>query len=143
MEFSIGDKVVSKLESSFKGIGTVTEVVKDTFGFQIVQVDHRQPPDDSVVSEHYFSRNLKLARTEHHPSVQHLLDLFDFAHLPPHLQVVSEPCHRLAHEMADRLDDGIELTAALRHLLYGKDSFVRQAVIDERNRRATSDADQD
>lgn len=74
--------------------------------------------------------------TKHHPSVQHLLDLFDYEHLPSHLQVVSEPCSRLAYEMADRLHDGIELSAALRHLLYAKDSFVRQAVIDKRDRDA-------
>jgi hypothetical protein len=60
----------------------------------------------------------------HHPSVTHLLNLFRYEHLPPHLQAVSKPCHDLAQHMAET-GDGIELTVGLRKLLESKDCFVR------------------
>ena len=70
--------------------------------------------------------------TERHPSTEHLLDLFGFEHLPPHLQAISAPFYDLAHNTLEYLDDGPELTAGLRKLLEAKDCFVRQAVIDRR-----------
>lgn len=68
----------------------------------------------------------------HHPATQHLLDLFEHAHLPPHLQTVSAPLSVLAYQMAHTLESGAELTTGLRKLLEAKDCFVRQAVIDAR-----------
>jgi hypothetical protein len=65
-----------------------------------------------------------------HPGTVHLLSLFEYDHLPPHLQAISRPVHDLAHSMVERLEDGPELTTGLRHLLDGKDCLVRQAVID-------------
>lgn len=62
-----------------------------------------------------------------HPNVRHLLGLFRYTHLPPHLRAVSKQMHDLAHEMADGYD-GIELTAGLRKLLEAKDCFVRAAL---------------
>ena len=70
--------------------------------------------------------------TNRHPSTEHLLSLFGFEHLPPHLQTISAPFHDLAHNALEYLDDGPELTAGLRKLLEAKDCFVRQAVIDRR-----------
>lgn len=67
-----------------------------------------------------------------HPGTEHLLSLFDSAHLPPHLEPISRICGSTAEAMVDVLDDGPELTAGLRKLLEAKDCFVRQAVIDQR-----------
>lgn len=68
-----------------------------------------------------------------HPNIEHLLSLFEYAHLPPHLGAISHPFWSLAHEMADHFKgNGIELTAGLRKLLEAKDCMVRQAVIDHR-----------
>jgi len=60
----------------------------------------------------------------------HLLDQFEFGHLPPQLQAVSSPIHDLAHTLAAMLSDGPELSDGLRNLLRAKDSFVRQRVAD-------------
>lgn len=69
---------------------------------------------------------------QHHPAVQHLLSLFDYAHLPLTLQQISAPIHDIAHTMANSLESGPELSVGLRHLLDGKDALVRQRVIDLR-----------
>lgn len=68
--------------------------------------------------------------TDRHPATQHLLDIFEYQHLPPRLQEVSIPFNALAHSMADRLQDGPELSTGLRKLVEAKDCFVRQAVLD-------------
>lgn len=69
---------------------------------------------------------------ERHPGTQHLLGLFEYAHLPPHLQEISIPLRATALDMTEVLQDGPELTTGLRKLLEAKDCFVRQAVIDHR-----------
>lgn len=69
---------------------------------------------------------------DRHPGVAHLLSLFEYAHLPHHLAIVSEPIAQMAEAAADNLGSGPELTAGLRKLLEAKDCFVRQAVIDHR-----------
>lgn len=74
---------------------------------------------------------------EQHPATAAILKHFDYAHLPPHLAVISRPCRQLADEMADRLD-GPELTAGLRKLLEAKDAFVRAAVEKARATTETS-----
>lgn len=70
---------------------------------------------------------------ELHPSTVSVLRFFDYDHLPPELQVVSEPFHRLAHlmvavEVGGEGLDGPELTVGLRKLLEAKDCMVRAAV---------------
>ncbi|MCT7373197.1 MULTISPECIES: hypothetical protein [Mycolicibacterium] len=67
-----------------------------------------------------------------HPSTQHLIGLFDFDHLPPHLKDVSKELAAVAAFMVGALGEGPELTTGLRKLLEAKDCFVRQAVIDAR-----------
>lgn len=69
---------------------------------------------------------------ERHPGTEHLLSLFTYGHLPPHLQEVSKELAEVAARMAGLLGDGPELTAGLRKLVEAKDCFVRQAVIDRR-----------
>ena len=64
--------------------------------------------------------------TPRHPSTEHILQFFAFDHLPnPEMRVLSAKCHDLAHDMADDLPDGPELTTGLRKLLEAKDCFVR------------------
>lgn len=68
------------------------------------------------------------AHLDRHPGTTNLLRYFTFAHLPPHLQVISRPCAELADAMVDAIADGPELTAGLRKLLEAKDAFVRAAL---------------
>ncbi|WP_432793694.1 hypothetical protein [Rhodococcus ruber] len=71
-----------------------------------------------------------------HPGTDHLLELFEYGHLPEHLQFVSAHFHAVAHQITRALGDGPELTAGLRKLLEAKDCMVRQAMIDHRNRES-------
>ncbi|MEU5442777.1 MULTISPECIES: hypothetical protein [Streptomyces] len=61
-----------------------------------------------------------------HPATAAVLQHFQFAHLPEHLQEVSRKFHDLAHQLAETLT-GPELTAGLRKLLEAKDCAVRAA----------------
>ncbi len=65
-----------------------------------------------------------------HPSVAHFEPLFEYKHLPEHLQSVSMWFSALAQNLLSKLQDGPELSVALRKLLEAKDAAVRQAVID-------------
>lgn len=69
--------------------------------------------------------------TDRHPGTQQIARWFDYDHLPPRLQEISKPCHDLAAVMIADIDDGPELTAALRKLLEAKDAFVRAAIDSE------------
>lgn len=67
--------------------------------------------------------------TDRHPSTTHLLAYFAFDHLPVGaIRNTSAQCATLAHNLADQLPDGPELTAGLRKLLEAKDCFVRTAL---------------
>lgn len=67
----------------------------------------------------------------HDPEVEHLLRLFEYAHLPRDLQATSSLMHTTAWAMAEwGSGHGIELKAGLRKLLEAKDCFVRQTVQD-------------
>lgn len=70
-----------------------------------------------------------------HPSTQHFAPLFQYTHLPEHLQAISAEAHNLAASMVAQLEDGPELSAGLRHLLEAKDCFVRQQVLDNKKNR--------
>lgn len=65
-----------------------------------------------------------------HPATQHFATLFAYDHLPPHLRAVSKQCHDLAVWQIEALQDGPELSTALRKLREAKDCFVTQRVID-------------
>ncbi len=54
-----------------------------------------------------------------------LLQFFSFAHLPPHLQKVSEPFHKLASDIVQNTPRNPERTVALRKLLEAKDAAIR------------------
>ncbi len=62
------------------------------------------------------------------PATVHILQFFQYGHLPPGLQAVSGQCANLAQDMVRFLPDGPELTAGLRKLLEAKDCFVRAAL---------------
>jgi hypothetical protein len=59
------------------------------------------------------------------PEQEPLLQFFEFAHLKPELQVVSEFFHDLAHHLVNLLPRNAERTVALRKLLEAKDCAVR------------------
>ena len=67
---------------------------------------------------------------DRHPATQHFIPLFDYEHLPNHLQEVSKHCNELFNMMLCLLHDGQELSAGLRKLVEAKDCFVRQRLID-------------
>lgn len=66
-----------------------------------------------------------------HFQVAHFKPLFDYSHLPQHLQAISMGFHGLALQLLGELNDGDELQVALRKLLEAKDAAVRQRVIDQ------------
>jgi hypothetical protein len=59
------------------------------------------------------------------PEQEPLLQFFEFTHLKPELQVVSEFFHDLAHHLVNLLPRNAERTVALRKLLEAKDCAVR------------------
>jgi len=59
---------------------------------------------------------------------EHILQFFEFSHLPASLQSVSEPFARLAHDVIMAQPRSPERTAALRKLLESKDATVRAAL---------------
>ena len=62
---------------------------------------------------------------------EHILQFFAYAHLPAHLQVVSQPFGDLAQHLVDTLPRNPERTVALRKLLEAKDAAVRALVAKE------------
>lgn len=54
-----------------------------------------------------------------------ILQYFEFAHLPEHLQLISAPVCALAKLIEGHLPEGPEKSAGLRKLLEAKDCFVR------------------
>jgi hypothetical protein len=59
------------------------------------------------------------------PAQEPMLQFFAYAHLPPHLQGISEPFCTLASLIVETLPRNPERTVALRKLLEAKDCAVR------------------
>ena len=57
-----------------------------------------------------------------------LLQFFEYAHLPEHLQTVSKPFGELAKYLDRELPESAETTVALRKLLEAKDCAVRSVI---------------
>lgn len=57
--------------------------------------------------------------------MDYLLQFFEYAHLPEHLQKVSQPFCILAKDIVANLPSNPERTTALRKLLEAKDCAVR------------------
>ena len=66
---------------------------------------------------------------ELHPSIKHVLDFFQFSHLPEKLANVSRPFCELASTVALASPQNPETTVALRKLLEAKDAAVRAALV--------------
>jgi len=62
---------------------------------------------------------------------EHIIQFFEYGHLPPNLQKVSEPFCHLAQAIVDELPRNPERTTALRKLLEAKDAAVRAVVAKE------------
>lgn len=58
-----------------------------------------------------------------------MLQFFEYAHLPPHLQAASEPYSTLATLLVEKLPRNAERTVALRKLLESKDCAVRALLV--------------
>jgi hypothetical protein len=70
-----------------------------------------------------------LLRDELLPSLVQLLELFEYEHLPKHLQEISKKFHDLAWDMADTPTQRYaEQTVCIRKLLEAKDCAVRMGV---------------
>lgn len=64
-----------------------------------------------------------------HPSVEHIVQFFDSAHLPEHLASVATKFENLKDDLLnDIATDTPEVAAGFRKLLEAKDCFVRAAV---------------
>jgi len=62
---------------------------------------------------------------------EHIMQYFEYDHLPPHLQAVSKPFGELAQLVVETLPRNPERTVALRKLLEGKDAAVRALIAKE------------
>lgn len=60
--------------------------------------------------------------------MEKMLKYFNWTHLPPHLQAVSQPFEQLANQLCGVLPASAERTVALRKLLESKDAAVRAKV---------------
>jgi len=70
-----------------------------------------------------------IAESLNHPATLQLLELFEYKHLPEHLQSDSRAFHDLAWYTAARpTERGAEKTTCLRKLLEAKDCAVRMGV---------------
>lgn len=73
---------------------------------------------------------MQIDATGRHPGTQHIVQFFTTDHLPPRLAHVVDVYAVAVQHLLDDLEDGPELTVALRHLLDSKDAAVRQRVVD-------------
>ncbi|MEJ9080762.1 hypothetical protein WKY82_20300 [Gordonia malaquae] len=70
---------------------------------------------------------------DRHPATEHLLSLFEMRRTDSaDLDAIYAGFTQLAHDVANRLPDGPELTTGLRKLLEAKDCCVRQAIIGQK-----------
>ena len=60
--------------------------------------------------------------------IEHIMQFFAHAHLPPHLAAISAPVGKLADDIIATCPRNPERTVALRKLLEAKDAAVRALV---------------
>lgn len=108
--------------------GTTTAYVADGEGYEILVElmsydDMTRDPLPYTAEFANPQRNEKagIMNTQDEP----MLQFFAYAHLPPHLQVISKPFGELAEHMVKTLPKNPERTAGLRKLLEAKDCAVR------------------
>jgi len=61
--------------------------------------------------------------------IEPILQFFEYLHLPPHLQAISQPFSALAKEIVAKVPRNPERTVALRKLLEAKDCAVRAVLM--------------
>jgi hypothetical protein len=66
-----------------------------------------------------------MAQHDNSQPVEHIMQFFAWAHLPPHLADVSRPFGEMAEQIVNTLPRNPERTTALRKLLEAKDAAVR------------------
>ena len=59
---------------------------------------------------------------------EHIMQFFEFGHLPEHLKEISRPFAELAQHIMRTIPKNPERTVALRKLLEGKDAAVRARI---------------
>lgn len=57
-----------------------------------------------------------------------IMKFFEYKHLPPHLQAISQPFGELANQIDQNTPDSAEKSAGLRKLLECKDCIVRASL---------------
>jgi hypothetical protein len=85
--------------------------------------EHGDNPPQEEASNYLQELHAEVAR-ETHPATAHVLQYFQWAHLPHHLQHISMAYAAVAIHTAQACT-GPEATVALRHLLQAKDAAVR------------------
>ena len=70
------------------------------------------------------------------PPILHVLQFFEFDHLPPHLQEVSRPFAEMAGFLVSAIVWNPELTVMLRKLLETKDAAVRAKLVGDNDGKA-------
>lgn len=86
------------------------------------------PPEPQPINMAVRKAEL-IAKDELLPSLFQLLELFEYEHLPEHLQHLSKPFHDLAWGIADTPTERYaEQTVCIRKLLEAKDCAVRIGV---------------
>lgn len=69
-----------------------------------------------------------MSKTEAPEPTEHILQFFEFRHLPAELQSISRAFHEVATGVVMKLPRSPERTVALRKLLESKDAAVRAAI---------------
>lgn len=82
------------------------------------------PPEQRKKDE-IFLATVRSEVANQQPAPEHIIQFFNYLHLPPHLQEVSAPFHFMAHDLVGKLPRNPERTVALRKLLEAKDAAVR------------------
>jgi len=83
---------------------------------------------DAKIAEKYAGTVGSVSTSIDKPAHEFLLQFFAFEHLPPNLQMISEPFAGLAECICEGLPRNPERTVALRKLLEAKDCAVRAMV---------------
>lgn len=86
--------------------------------FDKLQADHRDAAEIRI-------RSLGAEHEKRDTVPDRMMQFFTYAHLPPHLQIVSKPFCELAEHIVSTLPMNPERTVALRKLLEAKDCAVR------------------
>ena len=74
------------------------------------------------------AQTAQATQAQDQPATEHILQFFEYLHLPERLQIVSAPFWRLAQADVMKLPRNPERTEALRKLLEAKDAAVRAAL---------------